>query len=176
MVMMICMYLSDGWLRPDHELSYVILLIIGWLRPYLGFIMILFDGWLCPYLDPFTWSFSGWLYPCHYSCIIWQRSQFMYVYLYLLVGFSIADQFPALIYKAFHPSLRLNLHPLGGICYKKISDCPCTPRSLILEDLYSEPRMLFLHGETPIMSLFMRRSFSFYTISPETSIFPSLQD
>ena len=91
MVMMICMCLSDDWLQPDHELSYVILLIIGWLRPYNGFIMILFDGWLCTYLDPFTWTFSGWLCPCHDSCLIWQRSQFMYMYLYFLAGFPTAD-------------------------------------------------------------------------------------
>ena len=47
---------------------------------------------------------------------------------------------------------------------------------LILEDLYSEPCMLCLHEETPIMSLFMSRSIPFCTISLETSILPSLQD
>jgi len=169
---MICMSLSNGWLWPDHELSYVILLIIGWLRPYLGFVMILFDGWLCPYLDPFTWSFSRWLHPCHDSCIIWQRSQFMYMYLYLLAGFPMADQFPALIYKAFHPSLWFGLHALGGIYYTSFCHYPCTPCSLILEDLYSEPCMLFLHGETPIMSLSINISFPFCTISLKLMFFP----
>jgi len=124
---MICMSLSDGWLWPEHELSYVIPLIIGWLRPYLGFIMILFDGWLRPCLDPFTLSFYGWLHPCHDSCIIWQRSQFMYMYLYLLAGFPTADRFPALIYKAFHPSLWLDLHALGGIYYIAFYHYPILP-------------------------------------------------
>ena len=145
MVMMICMSLSYGWLWPDHELSYVILIIIGWLRPYLGFIMILFDGWLIPYLHPFTWSFSGCLCPCHDSCIIWQRSQFMYMYLYFLVGFPMANWFITLIYKAFHPSFSLGLHALGGIYYTSFCHYPCTPRSLILYNLYSEPHMLFPH-------------------------------
>jgi len=48
---------------------------------------------------------------------------------------------------------------------------PCTPHSLILEDLYSKPHMLFIHEETPIVPLFMTRSIPFYTISTETSIF-----
>jgi len=160
--MMIWMSLSDGWLQSSHELSYVILLIIGWLWPYLGFSVVLFDGWLHPYLDLFAWSFSGWLCPCHRSCIIWQRSQFMYMYLYFLAGFMMVGWFPALIYKAFHPSFNLSLHALGGICYTTFCHCPCTPHSLILEDLYSEPRMLFLYGETPIMSLSMSRSFPFF--------------
>jgi len=60
--------------------------------------------------------------------------------------------------------------------YTTFCHCPCTPCSLILEDLYREPHTLFLHGETPIMSLFMSRSFPFCTISPETSAFPSLQE
>jgi len=117
----------------------------------------------------------------------------MYMYLYLLGGFLMAERFPALIYKAFHPSLWFGLHALGGICYTAFFHCPCNPCSLILEDLhseprmlclhgetpimsedlYSEPRMLCLHGETPIMSLFMSRSFPFCTISLETSIFPN---
>jgi len=100
------MHVSIIWM--DVTRPWVIIcdpLIIGWLPPYLGFIMILFDGWLRPYLNSFTWSFSRWLHSCHDLCIIWQRSQFMYMYLYLLAGFPIADQFPALIYKAFHPSL-----------------------------------------------------------------------
>ena len=176
MVMMICMSLWDGWLRPDYELSYVILLIIRWLWSYLGFVMILFDGWLRPYLDPFTCSFSGWLHPCHESCIIWQRSQFIYMYLYFLAGFPTTDPFPALIYKAFHPLLRLGLHALVGICYTTFFHYPCTPRSLILEDLYSEPHILFLREETPIMSLFMSRLFPFSTISPKTSVLPSLKE
>ena len=176
MIMLIYMSLSNGWLRPYHELSFVILHIIWWLWPYLGFIMILFNEWLNPCLDPFTWSFSGWLHPCHDSCIIWQRSQFMYMYLYFLASFSMADWFPTLIYKEFHPSLRLGLHTLGGICYTTFCHCPCTPHSLILEDLYSEPRMLCLHEETPIMCLFMSRSIPFCTISPKTFVFPNLQD
>ena len=84
--------------------------------------------------------------------------------------------FPALIYNSFQPSLYLGLHTLGGICYIKFCHCPCTPHSLILEDLYSEPHMLCVHEETPIVSLFMSRSIPFCTISPEASVFPSLQD
>jgi len=152
MVMMICMSLLDGWLRPDHELSYVILLINGLLWPYLGFVMILFDRWL---------------HPCHDSCIIWQRSWFMYMYLYLLVGFPMVNWFPALIYKAFHPSIQIGLHALGGIFCTTFCHYPCTPHSLILEDLYSEPRTL-----TSWKNSHCSNCAPLCTISPENSTFP----
>ena len=84
--------------------------------------------------------------------------------------------FPASTYKAFHPSLYLGLHGLGGICYTTFCHCVCTPHSVILEDLYSEPYMLPLHEETPIVSLFMSRTIPFCTISPKSYVFPSLQD
>jgi len=69
-----------------------------------------------------------------------------------------------------------DLHALGGICYTKFCHCPCTPRSLILEDLYSEPYMLSHHEENPIVSLFMRRTIPFCIISQKSSVYPSLQD
>jgi len=47
---------------------------------------------------------------------------------------------------------------------------------MILEDLYSEPYMLFHHEETPIMSLLMSQIISFCIISQESSVYPSLQD
>ena len=43
--------------------------------------------------------------------------------------------FLTLIHNAFHPSLQFRLHALGDICYTKFYDFPCTPRSLILEDV-----------------------------------------
>lgn len=60
--------------------------------------------------------------------------------------------------------------------YTTFCHYPCTPCSLILEDLYSEPYMIFLHEGTPIVSLFMSRSFPFCTISLETSVLPSLRN
>lgn len=42
-------------------------------------------------------------------------------------------------------------------CYTTFCHYPCTLHSLIPEDLYSETRMLFLHKENPIVSLFMKK-------------------
>jgi len=54
--------------------------------------------------------------------------------------------------------------------------CPCTPHSLILEDLYSEPCMLSHHEENPIVSLFMSKTIPLYIISQESFVLPSLHD
>jgi len=42
-------------------------------------------------------------------------------------------------------------------CYITFCHYPYTSHSLVLEDLYSEPHMLFLHEETPIVSFFMSK-------------------
>ena len=97
--------------------------------------------------------------------------------MYLLVGFLAADYgSPNWFIKHFIPHSSFDLHPLGGICYTEFCHYPCTPRSLIPDDLYSEPYMPTLHEETPIVSLFMSRSIPFCTISPTTSVCPSLKD
>ena len=61
-------------------------------------------------------------------------------------------------------------------CYTTFCLCPYAPHSLILEDLYSEPYMLSLHEETPIVSLFMSKTNPFCTISLKSYVFPSLRD
>jgi len=41
-------------------------------------------------------------------------------------------------YKAFHPSISIGPHALGGICYTKICHRPCYPFSRTLEDSFQD--------------------------------------
>ena len=98
-----CLFQMDGC---DHTMSllYVILLIIGWLQPYLGLDMILLTGWLSPYLGSI------------YMILFWSpvsiprfmylllEISVMYMYLYFLAGFlmTISDSMHLLV-KHFTP-------------------------------------------------------------------------
>ena len=105
--------------------------LIGWLRPYLSLLVgpYLLDG--CVHtLDPcFCTLYYRWLHPYHISCIrdiscIWVRK------------FSDGSVFSWVhSHKAFHASLSLGPHALGGICYTTFCHHPCNPSSYILEGI-----------------------------------------
>ena len=97
--------------------------LIGWLRPYLSLLVdpSLLDG--CVHtLDPgYCTLYYGWLRPYHISCI---RD----ISCTCLHRFSDDSVFSWVCsHKAFHPSLSLGTHALGGICCTIIFRCPCNP-------------------------------------------------
>ena len=173
--MLIYMSLSDGWLRPYHELLYVILFIIAWLQPYHGFAMILYVGWLRSCLGS------------NYMIILWMDAsipRFMYyldsfsdVYVSMLACKFSDDGswFPASTCKEFYPTL-VRPSCFRGHLLHRILSLSQYSLSMILEDLYSVPNMLSHHEETPSMSLFMSRIIPLCIISQESSFYPSLQD
>ena len=169
------MSLSYGSLRPYHELLYVILLIIGWLWPYLRIVMILSARWLHPCLGSI------------YMIILWMVVSipgFMYysdffsdVYVSMLACRFSNDKlwFPAYTCKEFHPTLVqpscLRGHLLHSILSLSLYSPFLDPGGPLQWTLHA-----FHHEETPIMSLFMSKTFPFCTISQESSFYPNLQD
>ena len=86
--------------------------LIGWLRPYLSLLFYpsFLDG--CVYtLDPgYCTLYHGWLHPYHISCI--RDINCICIY-----RSSDGNVFSWASHKAFHPSLSLGPHALGGIYY-----------------------------------------------------------
>ena len=101
-------------------------------------------------LDPFTWSSFGWMHPYHDSSIRYFSDVCVSMLACRFSGGSL--QFHASTRKAFQPLLLFDLHALGVICFTTFCHCPCTPHSLILEDLYSEPHMknMSVHPSSPL--------------------------
>ena len=76
--------------------------------------------------------YYGWLHPYHISCI-WDIS------CTCLRNFFDGSVFSwTRSHKAFHPSLSLGPHALGGICYTIICHRPCNPPSRTLEGLFRD--------------------------------------
>ena len=104
--------------------------LIGWLWPYLSLLVdpSLLDGCIHT-LDPsYCTLYYGWLHPYHISCI-WDISCIC------LRRFSDGSVFSwRHSHKAFHPSLSLGPHALGGICYRAFCHRPYNPSSRTLED------------------------------------------
>ena len=81
----------------------------------------------------------------------------------------------------FHTSTLKNFTPHSSLAFTLWGasvtqrHCPCTPRSSILEDIYSELYMLFHHEEHAFTSLFIYRTFPSYIISQESSFKLSFQ-
>ena len=66
--------------------------------------------------------YYGWLHPCH--MFMYQRYQF-YLYLQVVRKWCLVWTHS---HKAFHPSLSLEPHALGGICYTTFFHCHCNPQ------------------------------------------------
>ena len=97
--------------------------LIGWLRPYLSlFIWSSLDG--CAHTLDLDYSVLcfGWLRPYH-TYIMYLRCQLYFsAQVFRRRAFSWTCS-----RKAFHPSLSLGPHALGGICYTVICHHTCNP-------------------------------------------------
>ena len=104
--------------------------LIGWLRPCLILLLghYLLDGCVHTLAPGFCTLYYGWLCPYHVSCII----DISYICLCRSSDGSVFNW--AHSHKAFHPSLSLELHALGGICYTAFFHHPYNPSSRTLED------------------------------------------
>ena len=104
--------------------------LIGWLRPYPSLLIdpSLMDG--CVHtLDPsYCTLYYGCLCPYHTSCI----RDISCIFIFRSSDGSVFSW--ACSHKAFHPSLSLGSHALGGICYTAFCHRPCNPSSRTLED------------------------------------------
>ena len=127
--------------------------LIGWLRPYLSLLVdpSLLDG--CVHtLDPDLCTlYYGWLCPYHISCI---RDISCICIRRFFDGsvFSWAHS-----HKAFHPSLSLEPHALGGIYYAAFCHHPYNPSSRTLED-YSRYLWTIKFPENTLMASFCIRA------------------
>lgn len=163
-----CPFQMDGC---DHTMScymWSFSLLDGCNHTLVSLWSFLLDG--CTHsLDPFTSSFFGWLCPYHDSCTI-QSFSVMYMYICLLTSSPTTDSSsPHALGKHFTPLIRPS-------CFRGLHNMlslSLNSPSTILEDLYSVPDMLSYHEETPIVSLFMRRTIPFWSFP---KVYPSLQD
>ena len=124
-----------------------------------------------PWIHLHDHSLDGCIHTIIHVSFLWVSSD-VYVYVLACRFFNGRLRFPALIYKAFHPSLQLGLHALGGICYTTFCHYPCTPCSLILETSTMNPACFSFMKKLPLCPSSWENQFPFAPFPLKLLFFP----